>query len=457
MKTRICKSATLLLALGLGGGVAQANEAGFEYHGYLRTGTGVSKQQTQNSCFTMRNEPGYNPYRLGNECGFYMESILTYNFQKIEPNKPWFRTSLNLALVSDNLQNVESTSNGDFQIWNREVYVEGGNLVSEGSVLWMGKRFYKRRDVGLFDLFLVETNGLGAGLMEINMGPGKGHVAFMQYKGQDNVNFTATDSVSSPLVSTLDLRYDLPMQNSNLETILLYGQKSEKPSLGEADFEYEKLSGYELTLIHTASRGDEFKNTAYLQYGSGLFGSSLGGGNQLNGFESSTTTFPKATGSDDLKKSQEKSYTIRAADELVYNAESWDMASGLVLQQESFGDTKLTSDGKDAEDRQVVMFGIRPSYYLSEIWKVTLDGGYVAIKNNSDAAGSVQEDTSMTKETIALQVQPGKGYASRPSLRFFVTNAQWDKKTQPYLTNNSEIYLTNKQGSTFGVQAEAWW
>jgi len=469
------RSTGLLLTALFGSQAMQAAPAaeGFEYHGYMRVGTGMSKSQTENACYGLASTTG-NPFRLGNECGFYMENIFNYNFQKQEADKPWFRMGLNLTMMSDNLQNFESSDNGDFRLINREVYVEGGNVVSEGSVLWIGKRFYKRRDVGMFDLFLVETNGVGAGIYDVSAGPGKFHAAYAQYRAGGDIlvggGTPATPTTpavpataSSPLVSTIDLRYDLPIGKDNLETILLFGTKSEKPSLGEANVEYEKVSGAELTLIYTGNYSDALNNRAFLQYGNGLFGTSVASGTLLNGFESSASTVVKntATSSEQIDLIK-KSSTFRVADELVYNAEAWEAAFGLVYHIEDFGGQKLspvTAGGavEDAENRSVLLVGARPSYYLSKIWKLTLDAGYANVANNVNQAGNGQEDSTLTKETIALQVQPDHGYSARPSLRFFVTQAQWDMKSQPYLNTNSEIYLTSKQGSTFGVQAEAWW
>ncbi len=450
----------ILLTALVGSQLAHAAPAaeGFEYHGYMRAGTGVSKSQTQNSCYNLHSTTG-NPFRLGNECGFYMESIFNYNFQKPEADKPWFRFGLNLALVSDNLQSFESTANGDFQIANREVYVEAGNVVSDGSVLWIGKRFYKRRDIGLFDMFLVETVGSGVGLYDVAAGPGKFHAAFTQYKNPGTFGQNPTPPVggaSAPLVSTLDLRYDLPIGKDNLESILLVGQKSEKPSLGEAGVEYEKLPGTELTFIYSGNYSESTGNKVYLQYGNGLFGSSLAEGNLLNNFESASSTVVKTPGSNassDRVDILKKSSTFRVADEFVWNADAWELAAAAVYQAEDFGGAKLTGT-TDADNRNITIVGVRPSYYLSKIWKLTLDAGNVTIKNNVN--GNAQADNSMTKETIALQVQPEHGYNARPSLRFFVTNAQWDKASQPYM-GTSAIYASSKQGSTFGVQAEAWW
>lgn len=445
---------------------AQAYAEGFEYHGYLRVGTGNSKKQTQNSCYTILRQPGYNPNRLGNECGFYMESIFTHTFKKDnESDKPWFKTTLNLALVSDNLQSFESTSNGDFQIANREVYVEAGNVVSEDSVLWIGKRFYKRRDIHMFDFFLLESVGVGGGLYDQAAGPGKLALAYLQYKSQTTYG-AAPDTSSSPLVSSVDVRYDLPLgERQNLETALIWGQKSGKPSLGDGAAEFEKVSGANLTFIYGVDFDKASSNRVFVQYGQGLFGASLTSGSLITGFEADGSTIVKGAGSGDLKDRLEKSSTVRVADDFVYNADLWEIAVGAVYQNEDFGGWKLP-DGTDADNRVISMIGVRPSYYLSKFWKVTLDSGYTTIKNNYSPADAVagsseQQDNKIFKNTIALQVSPASGYGVRPSLRFFVTQADWDKDSQAYVNQPNgavtPIYGTDTDGTTYGIQAEAWW
>lgn len=454
---------TSAIALSLQSFSAQAAE-GFEYHGYLRVGTGLSKKQTQNACYRLLHTGGA-PYRLGNECEFYMESIFTHTFKKDnESDSPWFKTSLNLALVSDTLQTFESTAGGDFEIANREVYVEAGNVVSKDSVLWVGKRFYKRRDIHMFDLFLLETVGTGGGLYDIAAGPGKAHVAWVQ--NRSNSTFTSgTATATAPMVSSADIRYDLPLgEGSNLETILIYGQKSGEPAKGEAGVEYEKVSGANLTFIYGTDFAKASSNRVFLQYGQGLFGAALGTTNLVTGFESDASTIVKGAGSSDLKKELEDSRTLRIADDFVYNAEAWELGLALVYSDEDFGGANLT-DGTEADNRRILMAGVRPSYYLSKFWKVTLDSGYTTIENNSRTDSSsgtpvtTQEDNKLMKNTIALQVSPASGFGVRPALRFYVTHADWDKDTTPYMnfSNGNQVYATDTDGVSYGIQAEAWW
>ncbi|MBC7661191.1 MAG: carbohydrate porin, partial [Chitinophagaceae bacterium] len=433
---------------------ADTKSEGFEYHGYMRVGTGLSKNQTRASCYSLRNAGG-NAFRFGNECGFYMESLFNYNFPKADPTDAvWFKTGLNLALMADGIQSAQTTTQNDFLIANREAYIDAGNAVSEGSILWVGKKFYKRRDIALFDYFLVDSWGTGGGLSEVSIGPGKFHFALMQYKSP-TLFVQGTETAASPVLTNTDWRYDWQMQDSRLEAIILAAQKSSHPSDGKTSVLYETMRGAELGLIYIKNIEPLIQSRTFFQYGQGLFGASVRYGNLLNGFESDGTSLVKSITSSTAKRQLDRSSTTRLAEDFVYNGLSWEGAIAALYQVESFGGQMVGES--TAKDRTSLVAGVRPSYYLNKHWKATIDSGVVEISHNSTADNDSQKRTQLQKNTLALQVSPKQGYFARPALRIFVTEASWLSSSRPYLENITGTYADQTDGLTYGVQAEAWW
>lgn len=435
---RTVKKLSLLACLFAG--TAFADDS-VEYHGYVRAGGGWSEGGTNQTCFQLANTPGYRPFRLGNECdGLYSEHVVSKIMGDPKSDQPWFQAVFNMAITSDLLATWEPTGDGDLTLSLREAYLKGSNLLPNNAALWMGKRFYRRHDLHMFDLFNTENNGgRGVGIEDYQAGDLTLSLALMQYR-----NGTGLDDSNAPIESSIDFRLAV----GNFEGVLLYGSQSSKDSeTGEKI--YEPISGQSITGIHIGPlAGGE--NKAFLQYGMGLYARNAGGTNPF--FNNPTGTFVPRDGDASVI---EDSTSFRFSDQWTKDMSSADVGVGFVFQSDDFGGLTLSS-GEDAESSTVIMAGVRGSYYLVESWKGTLELGHASVANNliSSEDATVQEDQAMTKVTVALEAVKEKGFYARPAMRFFVTSAFWDEETQGFTGGRA---FHDESGVSYGFQAEWWW
>ncbi len=444
---RTVKKLSLLACLFAGTAFADDN---FEYHGYLRVGGGWSEGGTEQSCFKLANSPGYTASRLGNECGgMYSELTLSNKMGDPESDKPWFKSNFTLAFVADLFDTWEATDDDDLTISLREAYITGGNLLPNDAMLWMGKRFYRRHDIHMLDLFITEHNGgRGVGVEGYKLGDKSLSVAVMQHRA-DGTFQSGSESYAAPVETSIDARF----QAESWEAILLVGSQSSRASRSGKKV-FEAMSGQSITGIYSSAlAGGQSK--LFAQFGAGLYGPIAGGVNPF--FANASPASVVFKGDDASKDNIAKSHSLRLAEQWVKSTDTMDLGVSAVLQSDNLGETKLSSQ-EDAELRTIALGEVRASYYFSDFWKATLDVAHVNIGKNLIVENSqtVQKDQSLNKVTLAAEAVKEKGYWARPSLRFFVTVASWSSDSKGSIEGALPFQVTETNAATYGFQAE-WW
>ena len=152
------KLATIAAAMGLLGATsAQAVDWG----GYFRTGPGAAKKDDARACYGLSGAGM--KYRLGNECDFYGEFLLSQGFKSDGVEYK--------AALMTNLYNGDSSDTGAASVGINQMYVEGkGYDIAPDVNFWIGKRFYGRADVHITDTFFINLSGVGAGADSIAVG-----------------------------------------------------------------------------------------------------------------------------------------------------------------------------------------------------------------------------------------------------------------------------------------------
>ncbi len=449
---RMMTGSFLLVAM-LAAGSAQAQTSDFEYHGYMRSGIGFSRGGTDQACYKAP-KAGYKA-RLGNECETYIET----NFVKVHGNKDdaYFTSNVNIALVSDAHRDWEPTTaeftpatNSNKQALTlslREAYASGHNLFGKGGMsFWAGKRFYKRHDLHMFDYYIIDNTGPGAGVESINAGFSKIHFAVLR-----NIPNTA-----GPAQTNLDLRFsDIAIGPGSLEAILINGTAGNRGhATGKEN--WEAISGNQLALIY-ANGLFGGNNKVVLQYGQGLFGGSAAG-------RESTLNAWGGWGSQDIGKgdkttldSRKKSSTLRLSEQLVTNGDTISSESVLIYQSTSFGDAK-DATGKKVKDLKELTIGTRPIYHVNKNAAVALEYAYTNITDALPPAGTSTEwnDATLHKLTLAPQLTADKGYWARPQIRLFATYAMWNKEANGQVATG-DVYDNDENGFSTGAQLETWW
>ena len=445
-------------AIVCGANSALADE-NFEYHGYLRAGGGWSENGTQQSCFKLNAYGSGATSRLGNECGgLYGELTLAHwaNKPKEGSTEAWFKTSVTLSVVADMFASWEPTNTDDLILSLREVYTQAGNILPNEALIWIGKRFYRRVDIHMLDLF-VSTNsgGRGFGIEEMKLGDGRFAFAITQYKNANSFTIDDETSVSMPLENVFDVRYAW----SGFDVHLIHGQTGQTSATGDNNAEkyFEAMSGQSLFVSYYNDMGEGRSNKTIFQYGRGIYGPNLGSGDRFMSMSDGSNVVRK--GESAKKDAVDESSAIRVINQHIKQDNAYEYAFVAIAQQDDITSHKL-GDQSDAKARQTLLAEVRGSYYLNDNTKLTADVSHWAITNAvfGEANSEEQNDQALTKVTLATELVPSRGYWVRPSLRFFVTHASWDDGAQ---TGGVGGLLGHQQdeksGLTYGFQTEYWW
>src|SRR5450830_500976 len=161
------------------------DEPGF--HGYLRAGAGSSSIKGPQSCYSLGGNTM--KYRLGNECDAYTEFGYTQALAKTDDGVTFLGTIWASAFSP-------KSDFGDAKLGIAKAYVEARGLdFLNGGSAWIGKRYYYRPDIHMLDLQYINLNGTGAGIDQVQAGPGKFSYAF--FKDNDIVEQAANGTLHS--------------------------------------------------------------------------------------------------------------------------------------------------------------------------------------------------------------------------------------------------------------------
>jgi maltoporin len=439
--------------------MAQGVAKDFEYHGYMRSGIGVSRASTDQQCFSAVGASA--KFRLGNECETYIEATFVKihdlsNKNALAASGPSFATHLNLALVSEARHDWEpttATASGTDASGNpkleqeltlslREAWVQARGVLGKTKP-WVGKRFYRRQDIHILDYYIIANSGPGAGIENIDAGVGQLHLALTRN--------TDSNTKDGPAQTNADFRLsDITVGPGKLEALLIYGAAGERGHhTGEKL--YEAISGQQLGLVYGLETGLGTNRVTW-QYGQGLFGGDVASrSNTLGGFGGSSSI---AKDDDKALDARKKSSTMRLVEELNSQFGSSISSSFVLLYQTTdFGGAKDAA-GDDAAKKDELMLGARPVLALSKYSSVAFEYGLVSVKN-AQLVGGEYKDSTLHKATIAPQLTAGDSFWARPQLRVFATYAKWDEDSKGNIA--SPVYAGETSGFSTGAQVEAWW
>jgi maltoporin len=405
------------------------------FHGYFRIGYGVSSEKGRQVCF---QAPGaQSKYRLGNECDQYGEFLFS-----------------GPAYVSDS--GVVANANVMFNVYiptttqgNPDRFVPNANelgkdlhfganqfffdfqglpFLGKGAKAWIGRRFYKREDIHVIDYFWWNASGVGGGLEDIPVGNTmKLSYAAFTVEGNPVPTGTGANAPTAPPRSEVAIRNDLRLYgiqvNPGGELVLgLNGiiNASDKDASGR-----DTNNGFSATAM-LAEKALGGTSKTGVQYG-------LGAAVSSNGVVGSLLT-PTGT------------FFVRGI-------ENFDFQLSPDLSGQVTGVLDYTSV-KDGAATTWISAGGRLAYALHENAQLLFEAGFDTVKSDADNA----ERASLAKITVAPVISGGRGYWARPQLRLFGTLAFWSSGARAGVDSGGIYAGTDKSaGSTFGMQAEAWW
>ncbi|MFG0876049.1 maltoporin [Aeromonas media] len=402
---------------------ALASQAAFavDFHGYFRSGVGVSDNGDMQTLSKQRVG------RLGNENETYGEVQLGQEvFSK--DNKTFYVDSM-FAMTSGQKRDWEAdNSDADFAL--RQFNVQAKNLFGGGETLWAGKRFYQRHDIHLSDFYYWDVSGAGAGVENIQAGPGKLSVAVVRNDPWDA--YDAGDNTTTLDTNVFDIRYaGIPLwQDASLE--LGYDFANANPT-DQQDAQFPNIDdGHMLTAELTWAVMGGFNKTVAQYFIDGLsgqasdYGSGSGSGLQAN-----------SSSGDGFRLINHGVISL---------GEKVELGHQLVYGKSS----DFSAYGTEYDSRDTFSAVIRPAYKWNDYMKTYLEAGY--FKDHQTVKGSSEETNDGSKFTLAQAWSAGPGWWARPELRVFASYLQQD-----------EAFRADSNGTpqddtwTVGVQAEAWW
>ena len=420
-----------------------------DFHGYFRAGAQASTQGGEVYCLGNGNK-GHKVGRLGDECDTYAELTLNQEVYNKANNK-WTVNTLvaygtaegNRDLQGDSWQGVGGTGpwNGQ-RLSIRELWT--GYQTDAGYQIWAGKRFYQRKDIHLLDLYYLNNSGYGAGIEGIDVGMGNLAFAVTKWANDGTSDYNRN-------VYKLDARWNgIPVGPlGNLDASVIYAlpfisEQQEANAAGDARTNRAN-SGALVTLdLNTAVNSDSVNlmNHFVVQYGTNGFGYIGQNGNHAG---DNYTPDLDDTG-------------VRVIDWGTLDAGNFGLGYSLIWAHVDNGDDHKAAGATWTTERSGWIYSIvlRPEYKWTEFTRTTLELGYSSQKTNGWMAPG--EDPDVYKVTLAQQFTPGKGFWTRPAIRFYVSYIGGDEFAEGWAVGYKN---KNKDGDehqiTVGTQVEAWW
>lgn len=392
--------------------LASASASAVDFHGYMRSGVGMSDNGGMQTL--SKNRVG----RLGNEDDTYGEIQLgqeVYN----KAGKSFYVDSM-VAMSSNQKRGWENTggSTADFALAQFNVQAKG--LFGGNETFWAGKRYYQRHDVHITDFYYWDISGPGAGVENISAGPGQLSVAWLRndpWAGQSDANTFDVRYAGIPLWegASLEVGYDFVKANPTDE--------QDNDTIGDghmltAELNASVLGGFNKTVVQYFLDGVAEQASSY--------GTGSGSGLQVSG--------------DDGDGFRVINWGVLPLGDKV--------ELGHVIVYGSSSD--FSAWGTMYDDRDTFSIVARPIYKWNDVMKTIFEAGYY--KDHSTVKGASETSTDGSKFTLAQAWSAGSGFWARPELRVFVSYVSQDKSFRP-----DDSGVNQDDAINFGVQAEAWW
>lgn len=404
-------------------GTAYSAYAGpdIDFSGYMRAGTGVNTRGGTQVCFKL---PGADTkWRLGNECDYTLEPNIASTLVKGDDGSEWrvhFMPSVYRAWgdkeFSASGAGVTDSGTDELVVRFGQAYAYGRNLPQlAGGMVWAGRRFYNRLQLGINDQFLENNDGDGAGLENMNVGAGKLSAAFMM-NGRNAAN-------NNRYTIPISLR-DIPtFKDSSLAIHVGYQRQSSTKDQTNGITPDKQASGHSLGLYHSTQ-------------------GTLGGATFVGLRTDKNDSSRGAIGASNNR------IVLQQTGFLTGIKTSWDFITEYRVNKVS---------GVSGNNKWYSMGG-RTDTLISGPFRFLAELGTDQVKPSS---GPRQQ---LTKLTLATAMSAGPESGSRPTVRLFYTYARWNDAARTAFTaggiNESRlarVYGDRRSGSSVGVQAETWW
>ncbi|BBM67369.1 maltoporin [Vibrio alfacsensis] len=435
-----------VIAAAVAATLAAGSAFAVDFHGYMRAGVGASADGGQQVTFE-KNKVG----RLGNESDVYGEVQLgkeVYNnngktfyvdsmfAMTSNGSNDWESTASNCGLTNNaagEAEGIKCVDDAQFALRQFNVQAKGVLNFAPEATLWAGKRYYQRHDIHLTDFYYWNISGAGAGIENIEAGPGKLSLAWVRNDRNDNFKLGENNPGDTPdagndggatNVNTLDARYAgiQVWNNGSLELGLNYALVNETEDASQKA--KDAKNGVMFTAELTQGLDSGFNKTV-VQYGT-------------EGYSKTMAFYGDGSWYGAEARDGASGYRLINWG-VIGLGENWEMMHQLVY---GVGEDMWAADHKWEAMSAVV----RPVYKWDDNHKTIFEAGYAIDDNDGD-------ENKFGKLTVAQAWSAGSSFWARPEIRLYASYLTADK------ADNSNTFDGGRSDDTFqfGVQAEAWW
>ncbi|MGA7594727.1 MAG: carbohydrate porin [Gallionella sp.] len=456
---------------------AQSAMADLDFGGYLRSSSGSSTKGGGANCFKLSQGSVFNTAgnsdsvdhagRLGNQCDTYGEIKLGANMGDSDGTK--FGVHTLVAYGTGQVADYEGTIPA-----LREAYGSAQGFGSSGplaqATVWAGKRYYKREDVHIVDLFIMQDTGPGAGIENIDLGFGKFSYAMMKVGNASYTDVTPTGTSGQEIgrvtingdPSQQKTDHDLRLEGINLGkagslgfgTNIVRGNNQILP--GNTDNNY---NGWSAWAKHSIVLFGTWQNALWIQ--------TAHDAGQLDG--SALYWAQSNSGNGNPNSMKHSAWRIMDVGNFEFG-DNWNGQAFLGYGKESY---PWYGSGANADsDRTSWSLVVRPIYHFTDNLGLAVEAGTTRVSGyNLNYDGNPNSTTDyLNKITISPQLSMGSGFYARPVLRAYVSYFSWNRDTTPYGVESGASACTGRDCSvpvlgwagqssaiSYGVQMEAWW
>lgn len=408
------------------------NYKSFGFYGYFRSGFGLDSKGKSMAPFQAPNAEA--KYRLGNEAETYLETAFVYFMKNKEGAS--FDTRVLFALVTP--MSKSNSYQTTFSL--REAYVIAGGVwkAYPETRFWAGQRYYDRYDLHLNDFWYRDMSGFGGGIEDFKIGGIKTALAYLGGSIDQLSPSGRVYPINQFVInkSSIDLRvYDIKTSIGNLRFTATYSFLNGDSIVTEqGKYTLADSRGWSLGMFYVFPiKKEESRNIFNVFYGTGA----------AENYRSVMTSPLGVTLDPGYIYNPDKIKRLRVINDFLVNfSYKFSLQSSIVYQDLNNG---LASNS----NFKWFSFGLRPIWHFNKHFSLAMELGWDYTKREGVDSGS------LIKITLAPQITPRNTVMSRPALRVFVTYAFWSDSFIGQISPLS--YGNQKDGLTFGIQAETWW
>lgn len=444
-----------LLAAGVLAAVAAAPSANAYtpnayFGGYFRSGV-MSKRFNKSDALVQQvgrlgaENDTYGEIFLGTDVANVDDTVWSVNSRiavSSQYNRDW--QSTNNVVINDNAVSTDNVENTRFALREFNLTVKGLLDFDKDATVWAGKRFYHREDIHVIDLYYWDISGMGAGVENLQVGPGKLSLAWLRRDDSqtyvDNVDPTATKN-GFRSAHIFDVQYDFPAwDGAGIEvrdTFLVPQRDNDSTTkknfhpankFGKSNiFGVELGQGYSLGWHKTVLKWTHGSTARWVKFGTEAWFDDSGASDKANRYS-------------------------------IYNFGQMNFTSNFGMFYTLNFTTSKNYDGNktNLKNDRAFQVVVRPYVQLTKMTKVLVElGAYTQTEKNTDGESTTR---NAQKYTVAYAITPdASNFWSRPELRIFATYIHGKKDGMQSVDISSWGDSAQNRNFLVGVQAEAWW